>query len=369
MQVFKNYFKILKDHWFSIGLYSFIFIGVLLFSTQTDKTSEVYDSVIVGISVKDEDNSELSKALYSYLDDTCNVVEIEDDLIDDKLFYQYISASVTIPNDFQNTKEIIFKSAPKDVYGMSIKEKINSYLSQVSSYEKVGFSQTEAIEFTKKDLAKRVDVSLRNKKTHSVDKKSRFYFNFYNYSIMAQLILIVSTLTLTYKDEDIFKRNAIAPISKNRQSLELYLGHIVAGLAFWSIYMILYMVLNKKGPGTYYVRLMMVNSLIFTLTTVAMAIFIAKLTKTGQEMSAIMNIVSLGSSFLSGAFVPQDLLGPLAKTVGKILPSYYYVSNNNLLAAGGNIGLYRTNILVMLGFALGFIVLALSIKENLKKTI
>ena len=369
MQVFKNYFKILKDHWFSVGLYSFIFIGVLLISTQTDRTSEVYDSVNVGITVKDEAETELSKGLYSYLDANANIVQIDDEFVDDRLFYQTVSAALTIPKDFEENRQVIFKSAPKDMYGLSIKEKISSYLSQVSSYETACFSEKESIEFTKKYLKKKADVSLKDKTTHSVDKKSRFYFNFYNYSIIAQIVLIVSTLTLTYKDEDIYKRNAISPIRRTRQNLELYLGHIVAGLAAWLIYMILYMVLNNKGPATNYVRLMMINSLIFTLTTVAMAIYISKLTKSGNSMAAIMNIVSLGSSFLSGAFVPQEFLGDTALKLGKLLPSYYYVTNNNLLAAGGSLEIYKTNMLIMLAFAFAFIVLSLIFKENLKKTI
>lgn len=369
MKVFKNYFKILKDHWFAVGLYTIIFIVVLSFSTKSSKTSEVYDTVKVGIYVKDESNSDISKALYDYLDKTSNIVEIEDDLVEDKLFYQFVSASVVIPKNFEEDKEIIFKSAPKDVYATAVKEGINNFIGQIASYEKAGFSEKEAISYSKKDLEKKTEVSLKNKKTRSIDKNTRFYFNFFTYSILAQIILIVSTITLIYKDKNIYNRNAISPIPRIKQNIEIYLGHVVAGLASWFIYMILYMILIKKGPSTEYVRLIMINSLIFTLTTVAMAIFISRITKSENEMTAIMNIVSLGSSFLSGAFVPQELLGPTALKVGKLLPSYYYVTNNNLLISGGNFSEYKTNILIMFGFTAIFIVISLFLKENLKKII
>lgn len=368
MQVFKNYFKILKDHRFSIGLYAIIFVFVLLFTTRSNKTAD-YKSVKVGIHVKDEAQTDLSKALYDYLDETSNIVEIPDEDIEDKLFYQYIGASITIPKDFEENKEVIFKSAPENALAFQVKTNINSYLSQIDAYEKAGFSQKEAIAYTKDDLGKSVEISKALKDRKNVDRNSRFYFNFYTYSILAQIILVVSIVSLTYKNKNIYKRNMVSPLSPKKINLQLSLGHFITGLVFFFIYMVVYLVIYKKTLSLSYVRLLMLNSLVFTISTVAMAIFLSSWTKKGEVMTAVMNVVSLGTSFLSGAFVPRDYLGPTALKLGKILPASYYIINNDLIVEGGGMDLIEKNILIMLIFTLAFLILSNLVKGSLKEAL
>lgn len=45
----------------------------------------------------------------------------------------------------------------------------------------------------------------------------------------------------------------------------------------------------------------------------------------------MIQVVSLGSSFLAGAFVPQALLGDAVLSFARILPSYWYVKANDSL--------------------------------------
>lgn len=41
--------------------------------------------------------------------------------------------------------------------------------------------------------------------------------------------------------------------------------------------------------------------------------------------NAIVNTVSLGSSFLCGVFVQQELLGETVPSIARFLPAYWYV--------------------------------------------
>ena len=81
------------------------------------------------------------------------------------------------------------------------------------------------------------------------------------------------------------------------------------------------------------------------------------LIKNDSAIQGITNILALGSSFLCGAFVPQEYLGATALKIGKVLPSYYYIKNNNLLEENPSFETIKANLLVLLAYALGFIII------------
>ena len=79
-----------------------------------------------------------------------------------------------------------------------------------------------------------------------------------------------------------------------------------------------------------------------------------------------MNIITLGASFLAGAFVPQELLSETTLNISKILPSYYYVSNNNMIVSNPTLQIMLPNALVMLVFSAVFVILSIVIKPKKK---
>ena len=368
MRVFKNYFKIVKAHKVSIILYTLIFAVIISFSTRPENT-ESYTNVKPNIYLKDQAHTDLSKGLSKYLQERSVIKEMDESLVDDKLFYQMISAAITIPKDFEKTRKVDFKSALDDMYGMTTKELINQYLSQVASYEKSGFDTKDAIKFTNEDLGKKVDVSIKSAEKTGKNYGSKFYFNFINYLILSQVLLVVSTIVNVYKKKSISIRNAASPISKARMNLELVLGHIVTGFAVWALYMVLFVIIYKYDFSLTHTNLMMVNSFFFTISVVTMAVLISSFIKNQNTVQAIMQVVSLGSSFLCGAFVPQELLSKTALNIGKIFPSYYYIKNNELLIENPNFTTILPNILIMIGFAIVFVLVSIFTKTKVNDKI
>lgn len=368
MRVFKNYFKIAMAHKVSIILYTLIFLAILSFSTKSDK-NDFYTDVRPNIYLKDEAKTDLSEGLYDYLDNKAVIKKMDESLVEDKLFYQIISASLVIPKDFDQTRKVNFKQAPDDMYGMAVKEHVNQYLSQVDAYEKVGFDTNEAINFTNKDLAKQVDVKIKSKIDIAGEDDSVFYFNFINYLILAQVLLIVSTIVSVYKKKSLAMRNAVSPMPRARMNLELILGHISTGLIVWALYILLFVILYKYDFSAAHINLMVVNSLIFTISVVTMAVFISSLISNENTISGVMQVVSLGSSFLCGAFVPQALLSKTALTLGKIFPSYYYIKNNEMVLENPSLSTILPNIGIMLAFSLVFILISMGMKTKVNDKI
>lgn len=164
-------------------------------------------------------------------------------------------------------------------------------------------------------------------------------------------------------------RNQVSPMPKAKMNLELILGHVCTGLIVWALYILLFVILYKYDFSAGHINLMMVNSLIFTISVVTMAVFISNLISNENTISGIMQVVSLGSSFLCGAFVPQALLSKTALTLGKIFPSYYYIKNNELLLENPSFGTILPNIGIMLAFSLAFVLISIVMRTKVNDKI
>lgn len=79
-------------------------------------------------------------------------------------------------------------------------------------------------------------------------------------------------------------------------------------------------------------------------------------------INGIVNVVALGSSFLCGAFVPMEWLPDSVLKIAHIIPTYYYISTNEALKTIEEFNFETikpliTNMVIMLGFAVVFIIL------------
>ena len=202
---------------------------------------------------------------------------------------------------------------------------------------------------------------MENTSKSSLGENVLNYFNFLSYAILNQIILVVSLISLTYKEKSIANRNSIAPISKFRENLEILLGNFVFALISWAIYIILFIVLNGMRAIDESFKLLLINSLVFVLVTVSLAVFISNVVDKGGVVTAVMNVFSLGSSFLAGVFVPQSLLSHRALMIGKLFPSFYYVANNDLIFYNFDKEIYFKNIIILLGFGIILAILNLAI--------
>lgn len=365
MIVFKNYFKIIRGHTKAIALYTIIFMSLLIFSNSTNTNANVYKKEKAKIYVEDLAQSDLSKSFITYMEKENKIVDLKGKNIDDNLFYGIVTAYIKIPENFDKERKVEIKKSQSAKYYQYVKESVNLYLDQISAYEKSGFTTKDAIKNTKKDFKKNVEVSLKKDKSPIIEEKILFFFNFLSYVFLSQIILVVSLVSLSYKNKNIKQRNLISPLSSFNRNLQILFGNISFAIISWVLYMLVFFILNGKENLTSRVVYMMINSLVFALSTVSLALFISKLINNSNIMMAVMNIFSLGSSFLTGVFVPQEILSKNALLLGKIFPSFYYVANNNMIANDFSKKIFLNNIFIILGFAMIFAFISLVIDKFL----
>lgn len=89
-------------------------------------------------------------------------------------------------------------------------------------------------------------------------------------------------------------------------------------------------------------------------------------------INGIVNVIALGSSFLCGAFVPMEWLPDSVLAIAHIIPTYYYIRTNEILKTIETFNFETlkpiiTNMAIMIGFAIIFIVLTNIVSKKKRK--
>ena len=136
---------------------------------------------------------------------------------------------------------------------------------------------------------------------------------------------------ISFNNTDIKKRVNCSPLSNTAINIQFSLANLTYAFVVWGL-MVAFCLLvdsNNINSSTFYYVL---NSFIFTICGTGLAFLIGSLVKGTQAVTALTNVVVLGSCFISGVFVPTELLGSVTLRIGSFTPSYWYVNANNQIA-------------------------------------
>ena len=71
--------------------------------------------------------------------------------------------------------------------------------------------------------------------------------------------------------------------------------------------------------------LLSANALVYTLACLGISFLISQFIRKRNVQQPIANVLSLGTCFISGVFVPQSMLGGTVQTLASFTPTYWYV--------------------------------------------
>ena len=157
MQVFKLYFKILRNYLGSIFMYIGIFLGILLgvIPQMAQSAKESYEQSRCNFAVFDYDDSELSNAIIQYLQTIHDLKKIADDekeTIQDELYEGTVHCVIRVKEGFEQafeegkgTEFLELFSIPNTLNSVLFEENLQNYLKVVNTYQKVGFDMEEAV--------------------------------------------------------------------------------------------------------------------------------------------------------------------------------------------------------------------------------
>ncbi len=380
MTVFKTFLKILNKNKFIIILYTMflIFFGGFNMQTSEHNTNFVASKPDIMIVNYDEEKG-ITKDLIKYIEENSNVVDLKnnEDAINDALFYRDVNYVIYIPKnynkDFMDGKnpEIEIKSTGD--YQSSFAEMLLSrYIKVANIYQKSINSEEELISKINETLSKKSEVEITSKLDTSILSKATFYYNFANYSIMACLIYVICLILASFKDIKIQKRTIISSTNYKTLNRQLLLSNSLFSIILWMIYVVLSFILVGDIMFSIHGIFYLINSFVFTICATTIALFIGNIVSNKNAISGIVNVIALGSSFLCGAFVPMEWLPEGVIKIAHILPSYYYISNNEILKTleiinFNTIKPILLNIIIILSFSIIFIILTNIVSKRKQK--
>lgn len=376
MIVFKTILKILNKLKGLIILYTIMLISVTLVnqtSGNVDSFEEVKPSVI--IVNNDKSKNGVTNHFIKYLKNHMEVKDMDignEEKIDDALFYRDVSLVVYIPDgfgeDLLDSKDVNVEYKISGDKGSSYgKMLVQNYFDSFNIYN--NYYDGDEL-FDRLDNALNLDVNVEVKSkldTNSLSRMARF-FNFLNYAILAGCVYSISMILASLKSENVRKRTIVSSYDYKKYNRIVLGACSIVIIGMWLLYMILALIIFKdlfiSMNGLWYV----INSFVFSLCSLCIGFLIGNITQNKGAISGIVNVVSLGSSFLCGCFVPFEFMPDYVIKIAHIFPTYYFVINNEALKVMDNFSLSSVSPLIFnMGIVLIFGVCSVIITNYVSK--
>jgi ABC-2 type transport system permease protein len=349
MPVFKTCMKIIKSKLALLMIYIvvIVMISILMITTSGSPNSiqGSYSQKGCAITILDHDpEGAVSQGLKKFLLQTNREVAIEDDMekLQDALYYENTEYILSIPegftDSFMNGEDIVLQktSQPDSTERYYIDMQIDQYLNAVRFYSQAGMGHAEEIvPLVLADLSLSAEAEFAPGKTETDGFRLHiYYFNYLSYSMMALMILGISTILISFHQKDLYRRNLCAPIRLTRLNGEMILSTgVYAGAC--------YLILVGCGLALYWdslwksgvLGILCLNFFIFSIVGIGIGFLTGVFVKNYNVQSAVANVITLSMSFLCGVFVPQAIMSPAVLKVSQFLPAYWYVRANDLLGS------------------------------------
>lgn len=379
MIIFSTVFKILNKLKGNLILYTVILLAITLFNTTSGNMNH-YEATKPDILIVNKDqNNEITKGFVSYLKEQAKLKDIDindQEKVDDALFYRDISYVVYIPENFGD--DLVNDKNPTIEYKSNCNENasftqmlIEKYIKTVNLYKE--HYQGKALnQKVKQVINQKTKVNLNTSLDSSKLNQVNVYFNFLNYALLAGGVYCMTMILASLNQEGVRKRTIMSSFSYRKYNWIVFASLGLASFIVWLAYMIISFILFKEimlsGNGIAYI----LNSFVFSICSLAVGFLIGTITHNKQAIGGIVNVVALGTSFLCGCFVPMSFMPSYVLKIAHILPTYYFVQNNELIKTLEYFKLETLqpiiiNGIIVLGFTLSFVLITLMINKRKQK--
>ncbi|QIK58042.1 ABC transporter permease [Erysipelothrix sp. HDW6A] len=373
MTVFKSFFKIANKRKASIVIPLLISAAfALLNRSSVIEKQEEFSKQLPNIVLINHDENSISSGLESYLEGKVIFESFDESEIEEALFYRRIQFALVIPEGYSQrfiekgevlNPEILIDSSNAYIAESYIQE----YLSSVKALVNLGYSEELAVERVVGLKANDPSVSIH----HSGQNKSgNLYVGFSTievYPIMFTLMSILIPSLAVFKVYGVKRRSEVAYMSSFKRNAILMASTVAYGHALWIFMKSFSIILLRDNIELTSFLYSSLNSYVFLWIVIALSFMVSEIAKTESSQIAITTVSSLGISFISGVFVPKELLSPAILSVAKLFPVYWNIEANSAIASGKDIvSTMSTPLIIQCLFAVVFAGIGLFVARNRK---
>lgn len=390
MKVFKLFFRLVKSNIGAlISSLAVLIISVTIYFSIPKSSVNKYSESKIAIALKYEQeqpfigdynkNEKVNIGLKGYLSNYTDFKTVKGS-IEDALYFGIIVAEVTIPNNIYERiskgykPEITFKTISNDESKlMTTKRAIDTYLStfnlvfQKYKEEEKILSEQEIVNKTDELLSKNQnEVNVITNIGHDM-VAANLYLNFVSYVLINAIFGLLAPILISMRRKEVYSRMVASSYSNKKISREIWLSSAVISIGSMFVVFLLLISFNPALLTNIKILYIFINILLYTLSSVAVVLLFSYLIKSHVVIGAVSVVFSLVQSFLIGAFIPRFLLSDGVLIMGHVFPGYYFISNNEILANNGNVGIRNlwVNWLIMALFTI-FISIAIVVINRVK---
>ncbi len=338
MQVFKTFLKIALRNIASGIVYLVIFVSISLMITNTSKSKDPdsFSKQKVKISVIDRDDSDLSHALYDYLDSSQKIVDIgnDEETWRDYLFYHNIEYLLIIDKGFEDKMAssdyenvITSYKNPDSNSSYIVASQTEAYIKYISAYVSSGYSYTDAAKKAADTASLTADTSYRvSDEVIEEPTALSYFYTFVPYILICILINSMGPMLIIWNRPGIKARTSISSLSLVKRNTALIGALACYSAVVYGIIIALSAIIFRNDFFTVKSIYYCLNTLAYLLVSVAITFMVAQLSKKLTALSMWSNIIGLSTSFLCGVFVTRSLLPDKVVSFSKCLPTYWYIN-------------------------------------------
>lgn len=342
MTVYRGFLTITKRNIHMMILYLIIFLSIAVMTQWvTGGNVTEFEQVSLNIAVIDHDGGELAKGLADYLSQYHVLVDLPNDpsIIQDRMFYREVYYVVTIPEDVERRclhgdEMLPVTKIPGSNSGFYVDQQINTFMNDVRIMAESGFSLSDAIQSVIDHSTDKAEVTLIDKNGFGGEQPLHsFMYQYMPYILISILCYCMSSIMIAFRSQDVRRRMMCSAVPARSQNFQLILGFATVGLAVYGICTLMPFLIYRNAfindPNLPYYLL---NSFLMALVALSLSFLIGTLVHNEEIISAVVNVISLGMSFLCGVFVDLEILGKGVRTFAQFLPVYWYEVATELLA-------------------------------------
>ena len=153
------------------------------------------------------------------------------------------------------------------------------------------------------------------------------YARLEGYTLMVLIILLICKVQLAFQNPEIRMRSQVSPVNSFVITGQMVAQGAVMSILSWGILTVMGMVIFREQLGKVPEKTLLLLALAgfcLMLVCIAVAEILAILIKKAEIIDMAANFVTLGICFLSGIFVPLELLGEGVKKAAQVTPTYWY---------------------------------------------
>lgn len=371
MTVFSTILKILNKLKGMLILYTVMLVAITTINqTSGNKVTNFEESKPDMLIVNNDSKNVITDGFVDYIKKHANIKDIDtsnQDKINDAIFYRDVNFVIYIPENFgkdlKDGKEPSLKyKETGDEYAAYSRMLVEKYIKTVKTYKDY-YSGRQLIEKVNNIVGNDTKVQVKSSLDTSKMSTMTAYFNFLNYALLAGCVYCITMVLASLKQENVRKRTIVSSFNYRKYNRIVLFSNAIVIVAMWILYMILSLILFKDTMFTANGLAFILNSLVFALCGLSIGFLIGNITTNKAAIGGIVNVVALGTSFLCGCFVPFEYMPDYVLKIAHILPTYYFVANNQLIKTieSFNIDTLKPifiNVGVVLAFTIVFVILS-----------